>query len=120
MADFDMPGIGKVRMALTQLAKEPAKNGDNGGIKRALIHELYSEIRAARMAGHSWKKIREAICQDINIRLSEPTLVLFFSEIDKEYEIKTGVKALPQRAPQKQKKKMERPRKVVREDEINV
>ncbi len=47
MADFDMPGIGKVRMALTQLAKVSAKQCD-GNINSVLIRDCNTEIRAAR------------------------------------------------------------------------
>lgn len=111
MADFDVQGLGKVRMTLTRLSKEPSIRG-NDSIKREVIKEFYPEIRAARLAGHAWGKIRIAIIQDLKMKLSEGKLIVMFSDIDKEYEEKTGVKALPQRAPQNQKKKLGRPRKM--------
>jgi len=107
-----MPGIGRVRMALTKLANEPSVKG-NEDIKKALIKALYTEIRAARIAGHSWNKVREAILADVSIRLSEQALVRYFAEVDKEYEERTGVKALPMRVSQiRRKKAVRRPRKI--------
>lgn len=110
MPDFDIPGLGRARMALTLLAKEPTARGDDE-IKRAIIHELYPEIRAARLAGHPWKKIRAAILADIKIRISEHGLLVIFAAIDKEYEEKTSVKALPVGRFKPTKKKVGRPRK---------
>ena len=87
MPDFDIPGLGKARMALTQIAKEPT-NGGGDEIKYDLIHALYPEIRATRLAGHPWKKIRAAILANIQFRISERKLQIIFAAIDKEYEKK--------------------------------
>ena len=51
MADFDMPGIGRARMGLTELARSPARRGGCATVKYELVRELYTEIRAARLAG---------------------------------------------------------------------
>lgn len=58
MPDFDMPGIGKARMGLTELARSPARRGGCSKVKYELVLELYTEIRAARLAGHSWEVTR--------------------------------------------------------------
>lgn len=104
MADFDMPGLGKARTALTSLAQNPARKG-NDEIKRALIKDLYTEIRAARIAGHTWRSIRVAILSNMNLKISEGFLMEAFIEQDKRYEKETGIKALPVRRYDKAKKK---------------
>lgn len=108
MADFDMPGIGRARMGLTELARSPARRGGCAAVKRALVKELYTEIRAARLAGHSWKTIQKSIVKEISVSISPPTLASFFNEIDKRYEAETGVKALPETGV---KRKRGRPKK---------
>lgn len=96
MADFDMPGIGRARMGLTELARSPARRGGCAAVKRALVKELYTEIRAARLAGHSWEVIKNSIRGSVDVRISVKALAAFFAEIDKRYEAETGVKALPE------------------------
>ena len=108
MADFDMPGIGRARMGLTELARSPARRGGCSAVKRALVQELYTEIRAARLAGHPWKTIQKAVVKEIRVSISAPTLPKFFHEIDKHYEAETGVKALPETGA---KRKRGRPKK---------
>ena len=93
MADFDMPGIGRARMGLTELARSPARRGGCAAVKYELVKNLYTEIRAARLA-------------------SVKALAAFFAEIDKRYEAETGVKALPETGA---KRKRGRPRKYVSE-----
>ena len=56
MPEFDVPGLGKARMALTELARNPHASRRQEQMKTQLIESLYTEIRAARMAGYSWKK----------------------------------------------------------------
>ena len=51
MADFDMPGIGRARMGLTELARSPARRGGCAAVKYELVKKLYTEIRAARSRG---------------------------------------------------------------------
>ncbi|OUO94719.1 hypothetical protein [Cloacibacillus sp. An23] len=110
MADFDMPGLGRARMGLTELARSPAKRGGCNAVKYELVKELYSEIRAARLAGHSWLVIKNSIRSNVNVLISEKALAEFFAEIDKRYEAETGVKALPETGA---KRKRGRPRKAV-------
>lgn len=95
MPDFDMPGIGKARMGLTELARSPAKRDGPCSVKRSVVKELYTEIRAARLAGHSWIVIQKQIVNNVKVSISPPTLAAYFAEIDKRYEAETGVKALP-------------------------
>ena len=100
----DIEGIGKARMALTKLAEMPGKRG-NGSINRNLISELYTEIRASRIAGHSWAKIAKCISDGIpSIKVSDTFLKNTFMQIDKEWEEKTGVKALPRSRYKKREK----------------
>ena len=61
MADFDMPGIGKARMGLTELARSPARRGGGAAVKDELVKKLYTEIRAARVAGDSGGGIKKFI-----------------------------------------------------------
>lgn len=95
MADFDMPGIGRARMGLTELARSPSKRSGPNSVKYSVVKELYTEIRAARLAGHSWNSVRKAIVRNMNVEISTSSLAKFFREIDKLYEAETGVKALP-------------------------
>ena len=111
MADFDMPGIGRARMGLTELARSPSSRSHGESVqrvKRELVKELYTEIRAARLAGHPWKTIQKAVVKEIRVSISAPTLAKFFHEIDKRYEAETGVKALPETGA---KRKRGRPKK---------
>ena len=98
MPDFDMPGMGRARMGLTELARSPSSRSHGESVqrvKRELVKELYTEIRAARMTGHSWESIRKVIMSNVSVRISVDCLSSFFAEIDKRYEAETGVKALP-------------------------
>ena len=97
MADFDMPGIGRARMGLTELARSPARRGGCAAVKYELVKNLYTEIRAARLAGHSWEVIKNSIRGSVDVRISVKALAAFFTEIDKRYEAETGVKALPEK-----------------------
>lgn len=108
MADFDMPGMGRARMGLTDLARSPARRGGCAAVKRALVKELYTEIRAARLAGHSWEVIKNSIRGSVDVRISVKALAKFFAEIDRRYEAETGVMALPETGA---KRKRGRPKK---------
>lgn len=100
MADFDIPGIGQARMNLALLADTPVVGQSE--IKRALIDELYVEIRAARIAGHSWRAVAEAINSAVKMKISKEMIVSYFRELDKKYEAETGVRALPEQMKRKQ------------------
>ena len=96
MAEFDVPGLGRARMALTEMAKKPQTSRRDSRIKIMLVRSLYTEIRAARLAGHSWREINESIrSTGIKPLISNQFLSEKFHQIDKEYENNTGVKALP-------------------------
>lgn len=96
MPDFDLPGLGKARMKLTEMSRNPTNSSvASDMLKENLIKELYTEIRAARIAGHSWASIRMAILSDVNMRISRDCISETFAKLDKTYEEETGVKALP-------------------------
>lgn len=101
MADFDIPGLGYARQALTKLAKGPAPSSSKTltMTKWAMIRELYAELRAARLAGHSWYKIDKALRESgLKPYMSTSFISRAFHAIDLEYEKETGVKALPREA----------------------
>lgn len=77
-------------------------------MKYELVKNLYTEIRAARLAGHSWEVIKNSIRGSVDVRISVKALAAFFAEIDKRYEAETGVKALPETGA---KRKRGRPKK---------
>ncbi|WP_281679795.1 hypothetical protein [Synergistes jonesii] len=105
MPEFDVPGLGKARMALTELARSPRASRGQEQMKTQLVESLYTEIRAARMAGHSWKKNMESIRKGgVAVRFSPIFLRKSFAEIDKRYEKETGVKALPAETRSRKKK----------------
>lgn len=96
MPDFDIPGLGYARQALVALAKSPRSMHWMTEIKKNIIKELYTEIRAARLAGYSWASINKAIRDSgLKPQISEKFFMACFREIDKEYERETDVKALP-------------------------
>ena len=105
MPEFDVPGLGRARMALTELARNPRASYGQKQLKTQLIESLYTEIRAARMAGHSWKRIRAAVSESgVVVRFPVGFLQKSFAEIDKRYEKETGVKALPPATRRREKK----------------
>ncbi len=107
MPDFDIPGLGRARQALTALAKSPRSTHGLTAIKKSITKALYTEIRAARLAGYSWASINKAICDSgLQPRLSEKLLAELFREVDKEYERETGVKALLKDNPCGDRRKM--------------
>lgn len=96
MPDFDIPGLGRARQALTALAKTPRQTSGMNTIKKMIVKELYTEIRAARLAGYSWVKIKKTMSEaGLQPHLSEKLIAKFFVDIDKQYERETSVKALP-------------------------
>lgn len=110
MADLDIPGLGHARMALTALAKKPKQTSGMKALKMAIIRELYPEIRAARLAGHSWMSINNALKgSGMEPKVSTHYIGKAFRRIDKEQEKLTGVKALPVDAQHGGKKKKKSP-----------
>lgn len=96
MPDFDVPNIGKARAALTALAKEERTSKGMAWAKTQLIRTLYTEIRQARLAGHSWRGIHLAIrSSNVTPKMSLNFMRNTFRQIDKQFEKETGVKALP-------------------------
>ena len=92
MADFDMPGIGKARIGADGAGEVSGRRGGCSKVKYELVRELYTEIRAARLAGHSWEVIKNSIRGSVDVRISVKSLAAFFAEIDKHYEAETALR----------------------------
>lgn len=96
MPEFDIPGLGRARMKLTDLLKIPAKRSSSmKKVKDDLVEALYTEIRAARLVGHSWTTIAGAIKTETKVKVSKEYISRAFALIDKKVEAETGVRALP-------------------------
>lgn len=94
--EFDAPGLNQARRLLTSLAKAPKASYAGQNIKLALIKALYPEIRAARLAGYSWRSIHKTLREaNAQPHMSLNLMCDYFCAIDKQYEKETGVKALP-------------------------
>lgn len=93
--EFETIGLGKARMQLTDLAKFKIRRyGDEKKYK--IVEELYVEIRAARLAGASWNKIRKALVLNVDkFNVSIQKLENIFHDIDVKFEKETGEPALP-------------------------
>lgn len=115
MPDLDIPGLSSARAALTKLSKTRGEmlGWGRSEIRMGIVRELYTEIRAARIAGHSWMKIAEIFDSTLMTPISYNTLRRYFTELDREYERETGVAALPVR--EGPRKKKGRPRKEISE-----
>ena len=111
MADLDIPGLSSARAALTKLGKTRGNMQGWGRSEmiKGIVQELYPEIRSARIAGHSWKKISEALDSTILMPMSDYALRKYFAIMDLEYEKETGIAALPVKDGRRKKKG--RPRK---------
>ena len=94
MPKVDVPGLEKARALLAQMTANP-KSNTRLGVVRALIEELYPEIRSARLAGHTFDEIREMLVETCGIQFTSGTLARNFGTVDREWESRTGVKALP-------------------------
>lgn len=90
---WDIEGLGRARMDIAALAKSPV-NSPRSELRHKLVDALYTEIRAARIAGHSWQKIKDAITANVNIRISAQALRDFFAELDHAYAKETGTTAI--------------------------
>lgn len=91
--NYDIEGMGKTRQALAALAHKPRANNRTMIYQRAL-EELYTEIRAARIAGHSWKTIAETITQHSQIGVSAQAVCRVFRQLDNQHARESGVPAL--------------------------
>ena len=93
--DDKLPGLLKIKSALATLAANPGNSANSG--KRAYVEKLYAEIRAARVAGHSFPDIARAIgsADPEAPKISWNYLATLFREIDLEWQRETGVPALP-------------------------
>jgi hypothetical protein len=95
MAELD--GAPACRVALAKLAKSEPVGNRPAGCARFLAKEFYTEIRAARIAGHGWKHIASEMGKALGRKVNPQTLNTNFAVVDREYERSTGVEALPVR-----------------------
>ena len=93
---IDLPALEKVRAAIRTMAANPPGRSALG-IPMALVRELYAEIREAKLVGHTWPAIRDAIQKNCGIRIAVSTINRNFGLIDEEWSKKTGVPPLPKR-----------------------
>lgn len=102
--DDDLPGLLKIKQSLTKLAATDGSSANNGKLK--YVEKLYAEIRAARIAGHSFPNIAKAIAaaDPEAPKISGSYLSALFRKFDLEWERETGVPALPIGAPRGKRK----------------
>lgn len=102
----DLPGGLKARAVLTQMKLNPPRTKQSrGGIARQYVEGLYAEIRAVREKGWSWKAILETLSKiDGFPALSNSAIPKVFLQVDREWEQKTGQKALSVRRARKARK----------------
>lgn len=92
----DLPGGLKARARLKQMEMNPPKrNGSRGGLGRQYVESLYVELRAVREKGWSWKAILDELYKvDGFPNVLKSNLPKVFAQVDREWERKTGQKAL--------------------------
>lgn len=97
MADLDLPELSNVRAALTKMGKTRGnmQGPAASGLRMYIIRELYTEIRSARIAGHSWENIQVLFAETFSVPMSKHCLRNYFRKVDLEYEAETGIAALP-------------------------
>lgn len=102
----DLPGGLKARAVLTQMKlNPPRRNQSRNGTVRQYVEGLYPELRAVREKGWSWKAITEALSKiDGFPALSKHMIPKVFAQVDREWEQKTGQKALSVRLVRKKRK----------------
>lgn len=81
---FECEGLGSARKALTALAASPVTNRKSG-LTQKIIAELYTEIRAARLAGHSWESMRKSIISSMKVSISASAIKKHFVALDYKY-----------------------------------
>lgn len=97
MNEDRLPGLLKARGALSSLATKPSKNGTYARLgAHKYIRALYPEIRAARLAGHSYKEIVKRLWEIPEIpKFTASHLATVFKEVDAEWAKETGEPAIP-------------------------
>ena len=91
------PGILKARSVLASLSTKPSKSSRYARTgSHKYIRELYPEIRAARLAGHSYKEIVKRLWEIPEIpKFTASHLATVFKEVDAEWARETGEPAIP-------------------------
>ena len=91
------PGILKARSALANMSMRPSKSSRYARTgSHKYIRELYPEIRAARLAGHSYKEIVKRLWEIPEIpKFTASHLATVFKEVDAEWSRETGEPAIP-------------------------
>ena len=94
MNEDRLPGLLKARGALSSLA---SKNGTYARLgAHKYIRALYPEIRAARLAGHSYREIAKKLAEIPEIpKFTASHLATVFKEVDAEWARETGEPAIP-------------------------
>ena len=95
MTDFCIEGLERARAVLVKATKEWRGRTCNPSLRRRLVEELYTEIRAARIKGVPWRVIADSISAPAGLVISSKCLSDYFNEYDRRVEQKTGVSALP-------------------------
>ena len=93
----ELEGAPACRVALAKLAKSEPVGQKPAGCARFLAKEFYTELRAARIAGHTWKSIASEMGKALGRKVNPQTLNANFVAVDREHERATGVEALPTR-----------------------
>lgn len=106
---FECEGLGMARKALTTLAASPVTNRKSG-LTQKIIAELYTEIRAARLAGHSWESMRKSIVTSMKVSISAAAIKKHFVTLDYKYASEHDV-SLIEPPLNKSKGRIGRPRK---------
>lgn len=91
---LDIPGVESARSGLMRLAANPAGR-PRSGMCPALVRELYAEIREARIAGRQWRDIVDLLKKECGVQFTTGAVSRCFRIVDKEWEQRTGVPALP-------------------------
>lgn len=91
---LDIKGVESARSGLMSMAANPTGR-PRSGMCPAIVRELYVEIREARIAGRQWKDIVQVIKRECGVEFTTSAVVRNFRIVDKEWEQRTGVPALP-------------------------
>lgn len=92
----DLTGGLKARARLNQMEINPPKRcGSRSGEVRRYVEALYAELRSVREKGWAWKAIHAELSKVEGFpKVGLSSLTKVFADVDKEWEKKTGQRAL--------------------------